>query len=172
MASRKSWASLIDLFRVCKEMVLAPLGSPEARSSIKSSPWSTTKRWSRDPSTSYHRLRTPTTKPCWWSTHLISPNISQKEWNASGTALCWGSHRTSNANSTISEFAAGMGSRGAEDHRLAPKLKQVQIDEVIGFGRLANGKANKPTRVSQLNFQKWFNQAIYSHQTRRFREAE
>jgi tetratricopeptide (TPR) repeat protein len=43
---------------------------------------------------------------------------------------------------------------------------------VAGFGGEANGKAGKSTRKSQLNFQKWFNQAIYSHQTGRLREAE
>ena len=59
-----------------------------------------------------------------------------------------------------------------EDHRLAPKLKQVQRNEVTGFGGPANGKANKQTKKSQLNFQKWFNQAIYSHKTGRLREAE
>ena len=43
---------------------------------------------------------------------------------------------------------------------------------MTGFGGPANGKANKQTKKSQLNFQKWFNQAIYSHKTGRLREAE
>ena len=43
---------------------------------------------------------------------------------------------------------------------------------MAGFGEAANGKASKSTKKPQLNFQKWFNQAIYSHQTGRLREAE
>ncbi|QNJ04336.1 methyltransferase domain protein [Synechococcus sp. PROS-U-1] len=43
---------------------------------------------------------------------------------------------------------------------------------MTGFGGPAKGKANKSSRKPQLNFQKWFNQAIFSHQTGRLREAE
>ena len=43
---------------------------------------------------------------------------------------------------------------------------------MTGFGGQANGKTNKSSRKPQINFQKWFNQAIYSHQTGRLREAE
>ena len=43
---------------------------------------------------------------------------------------------------------------------------------MTGFGEEARGKAGKSTKKSQLNFQKWFNQAIYSHKTGRLREAE
>ena len=43
---------------------------------------------------------------------------------------------------------------------------------VTGFGGAADGKAGKSTKKSQLNFKKWFNQAIYSHKTGRLREAE
>ena len=43
---------------------------------------------------------------------------------------------------------------------------------MTGFGGPAKGKANKSSKKPQLNFQKWFNQAIYSHQTGRLREAE
>ena len=43
---------------------------------------------------------------------------------------------------------------------------------MAGFGEAANGKASKSRKKPQLNFQKWFNQAIYSHQTGRLREAE
>ena len=42
---------------------------------------------------------------------------------------------------------------------------------MAGFGG-ADGKAGKSTKKPQLNFQKWFNQAIYSHKTGRLREAE
>ena len=65
-----------------------------------------------------------------------------------------------------------MGWRGDEDHWLSSKLKQAKRNEVAGFGEAANGKASKSTKKPQLNFQKWFNQAIYSHQTGRLREAE
>ena len=41
-----------------------------------------------------------------------------------------------------------------------------------GFGGHANGNSKKSSKQPQLNFQKWFNQAIYSHQTGRLREAE
>ena len=43
---------------------------------------------------------------------------------------------------------------------------------MAGFGEEARAKAGKSTKKSQLNFQKWFNQAIYSHKTGRLREAE
>ena len=43
---------------------------------------------------------------------------------------------------------------------------------MAGFGGAADGKSGKSTKKSQLNFQKWFNQAIYSHKTGRLREAE
>ena len=42
---------------------------------------------------------------------------------------------------------------------------------MAGFGG-ADGKAEKSTKKPPLNFQKWFNQAIYSHKTGRLREAE
>ena len=42
---------------------------------------------------------------------------------------------------------------------------------MAGFGG-EDGKAGKSTKKPQLNFQKWFNQAIYSHKTGRLREAE
>ena len=42
---------------------------------------------------------------------------------------------------------------------------------MAGFGG-ADGKAGKSTKKPQLNFQKWFHQAIYSHKTGRLREAE
>ncbi len=43
---------------------------------------------------------------------------------------------------------------------------------MTGFGWTDNGKENKSSRKPQLNFKKWFNQAIYSHQAGRLREAE
>ena len=43
---------------------------------------------------------------------------------------------------------------------------------MAGFGGAADGKAGKSTKKPQLNFQKWFNQAIYSHKAGRLREAE
>ena len=43
---------------------------------------------------------------------------------------------------------------------------------MAGFGEPANGKAKNSSKKPQLNFQKWFNRAIYSHQTGRLREAE
>ena len=43
---------------------------------------------------------------------------------------------------------------------------------MTGFGGKSNGNSNQSSKKPQLNFQKWFNQAIYSHQTGRFREAE
>ena len=43
---------------------------------------------------------------------------------------------------------------------------------MAGFGKPANKKASKSARKPQLNCNKWFNQAIYSHQTGRLREAE
>jgi len=43
---------------------------------------------------------------------------------------------------------------------------------VAGFGGAADGKASKSSKKPQLNFQKWFNQAIYFHKTGRLREAE
>ena len=43
---------------------------------------------------------------------------------------------------------------------------------MAGFGGAANGKASKSSKKPQLNFQRWFNQAIYFHKTGRLREAE
>ena len=43
---------------------------------------------------------------------------------------------------------------------------------MAGFGGAADGKAGQSTKKPQLNFQKWFNQAIYYHKTGRLREAE
>ena len=43
---------------------------------------------------------------------------------------------------------------------------------MTGFGGPVRGKADKSSRKPQLNFEKWFNQAIYSHQAGRLREAE
>ena len=43
---------------------------------------------------------------------------------------------------------------------------------MTGFGGPGKGKSKQSSRKPQLNFQKWFNQAIYSHQTGRLREAE
>ncbi len=43
---------------------------------------------------------------------------------------------------------------------------------MAGFGGEAHGKTSKSAKKPQLNFQKWFNQAIYSHKTGRLREAE
>ncbi|WP_226423717.1 tetratricopeptide repeat protein [Synechococcus sp. HB1133] len=43
---------------------------------------------------------------------------------------------------------------------------------MAGFGGAADGKASKSSKKPQLNFQKWFNQAIYFHKTGRLREAE
>ena len=43
---------------------------------------------------------------------------------------------------------------------------------MTGFGGQPNVNSNKSSKKPQLNFQKWFNQAIYSHQTGRLREAE
>ena len=43
---------------------------------------------------------------------------------------------------------------------------------MAGFGGEARGKTSKSAKKPQLNFQKWFNQAIYSHKTGRLREAE
>ena len=40
------------------------------------------------------------------------------------------------------------------------------------FAEDSRGKAGKSTKKSQLNFQKWLNQGIYSHKTGRLREAE
>ena len=41
-----------------------------------------------------------------------------------------------------------------------------------GFGGAARGKKNKSKNQTQLNFQKWFNQAIYFHQIGNLRNAE
>ena len=43
---------------------------------------------------------------------------------------------------------------------------------MTGFGGPANGKKSKSANSSKLNYQKWFNQAIYYHQIGRTREAE
>ena len=43
---------------------------------------------------------------------------------------------------------------------------------MTGFGGPANGKKSKAANSSKLNYQKWFNQAIYYHQIGRTREAE
>ena len=60
----------------------------------------------------------------------------------------------------------------AKESCLSSKMKQAQMIDVAGFGGAANGKAGKTTKKPQLNFQKWFNQSIYSHKTGRLREAE
>ena len=43
---------------------------------------------------------------------------------------------------------------------------------MTGFGGSANRKKNKSNKSQQLNFKKWFNQAIYFHQTGKLRNAE
>ena len=43
---------------------------------------------------------------------------------------------------------------------------------MAGFGGQPQGKTNKSSKQPQLNFEKWFNRAIYFHQTGRLREAE
>ena len=43
---------------------------------------------------------------------------------------------------------------------------------MTGFGGAGNGRANKSTRKPQINFQKWFNQAIYFQQAGKLRNAE
>lgn len=43
---------------------------------------------------------------------------------------------------------------------------------MVGFGGQANEKGNKTTIKPQINFQKWFNQAIYFQQTGKLRNAE
>ena len=43
---------------------------------------------------------------------------------------------------------------------------------MAGFGGAADEKGSKSPQKTQLNFRKWFNQAIYSHKTGRLREAE
>ena len=43
---------------------------------------------------------------------------------------------------------------------------------MTGFGGQSNGKKSKSSRRNQINFQKWFNQAIYFHQTGKLRDAE
>ena len=58
-----------------------------------------------------------------------------------------------------------------KEHWLSLKLNPEQENVVAGFGG-ADGKAGKSTKKPPLNFQKWFNQAIYSHKTGRLREAE
>ena len=50
--------------------------------------------------------------------------------------------------------------------------KRRERSEVSGFGGESHGKTSKSAKKPQLNFQKWFNQAIYSHKTGRLREAE
>ena len=95
-------------------MALEFHGLPAGTSCITSSPWSTTKQWSQDPSTGRPLRHTPTTKPCWWSTHPNSPNTSPVRWIASGTPQSLGSHRISNANSSANGSAAEMGLRGTE----------------------------------------------------------
>ena len=65
-----------------------------------------------------------------------------------------------------------MGYSEDEEHWLRPKLKQAKRNEVAGFGGEAHGRTSKSAKKPQLNFQKWFNQAIYSHKTGRLREAE
>lgn len=65
-----------------------------------------------------------------------------------------------------------MGSEEDEEHWLRSKLKQAKRNQVDRFGEAAHGKANKSAKKPQLNFQKWFDQAIYSHKTGQLREAE
>ena len=43
---------------------------------------------------------------------------------------------------------------------------------MTGFGGAANGKKKKTAKQPQINFQKWFNQAIYFQQTGKLRNAE
>ena len=59
-----------------------------------------------------------------------------------------------------------------EDCWIAIKLKQDHANEVTGFGGPSKVKTGKKSKKPQLNFQKWFNQAIYFHQVGRLREAE
>ena len=59
-----------------------------------------------------------------------------------------------------------------KEHWLSLKLKQAQENVVAGFGGAADGQSGTSTQKPKLNFQKWFNQAIYSHKTGRLREAE
>ena len=93
-------------------------------------------------------------------------------WIDFGRALNWGSHHTSNANFSVKRFDAETEQRDGKENWLSLKLKQAQEHVVAGFGGAADGKAGKSTKKPQLNFQKWFNQAIYSHKTGRLREAE
>ena len=51
-----------------------------------------------------------------------------------------------------------------EDCWIAIKLKQDHANEVTGFGGPSKVKTGKKSKKPQLNFQKWFNQAIYFHQ--------
>ena len=64
-----------------------------------------------------------------------------------------------------------MEQRDSKEHWLRLKLSLKRENVVAGFGG-ADGKAGKSTKKPQLNLQKWFNQAIYSHKTGRLREAE
>ena len=70
----------------------------------------------------------------------------------------------SNANSTANGSDAEMEWRGNEDCWIAIKLKQDHANEVTGFGGPSKVKTGKKSKKPQLNFQKWFNQAIYFHQ--------
>ena len=80
----------------------------------------------------------------------------------------------SNANSTANGSDAEMEWSGGEneDCWIAIKLKQDHANEVTGFGGPSKVKTGKKSKKPQLNFQKWFNQAIYFHQVGRLREAE
>ena len=73
---------------------------------------------------------------------------------------------------SVKRFDAETEQRDGKENWLRLKLKQAQEHVVAGFGGAADGKSGKSTKKSQLNFQKWFNQAIYSHKTGRLREAE
>ncbi len=43
---------------------------------------------------------------------------------------------------------------------------------MVGFGGTEKGKKKQSAKYQKINFQKWFNQAIYFHQTGKFRNAE
>ena len=69
------------------------------------------------------------------------------------------------------KIRCGDGAMRRKGDWLSLKLNLERENVVAGFGG-EDGKAGKSTKKPQLNFQKWFNQAIYSHKTGRLREAE
>ena len=79
-----------------------------------SSPWSTTKRWSQDPSTGHPLPHIPMMKPCWWFTHQKLLLTSRVRWIECGEVLSWGSRHGFGRNLIGSESGAGVGWRGAE----------------------------------------------------------